>query len=37
LALRPTRPQTRAEQLAARGLQTDAFMREVDDALREDR
>jgi hypothetical protein len=37
LALRPTRPQTRAEQLAARDTaQADAFMREVDDALRED-
>jgi hypothetical protein len=37
VALRPTRPQTRAEQLAAQqALQGDAFLREVDDALRED-
>lgn len=37
MALRPTRPQTRAEQLAAQqALQGDAFLREVDDALRED-
>jgi hypothetical protein len=37
LALRPTRPQSRADQLAARdAAQTDAFMREVDEALRED-
>lgn len=37
MALRPTRPQTRAEQLAEQqALQGDAFLREVDDALRED-
>jgi len=37
LALRPDRPQTRAEQLAQRAVaQQDAFLREVDDALRED-
>ncbi|WP_227711104.1 tetratricopeptide repeat protein [Novosphingobium ovatum] len=41
MALRPTRPQTRAEQLASRAAERDAaqqeaFMREVDDALRED-
>lgn len=37
MALRPTRPQTRAEQLAERNAaQQDAFLREVDDALRED-
>ena len=37
MALRPDRPQTRSDQLAARGdAQGDAFLREVDDALRED-
>jgi len=37
LALRPTPPQTRAQQLAAQQAQQgDAFLREVDDALRED-
>jgi len=37
VALRPTRPQTRAEQLAERNAASqDAFLREVDDALRED-
>ncbi|CAH0497473.1 tetratricopeptide repeat protein [Novosphingobium sp. CECT 9465] len=41
MALRPDRPQTRSDQLAARGdgqgsPQGDAFLREVDDALRED-
>jgi hypothetical protein len=37
LALRPTPPQTREQQLAAQAaLQGDAFLREVDDALRED-
>ena len=37
MALRPTRPQSRAEQIAARDTaQSDAFLREVDDALRED-
>ena len=37
MALRPTRPQTRAEQLAERNAASqDAFLREVDDALRED-
>ena len=37
MALRPIRPQTRAEQLAAQPAQQgDAFLREVDDALRED-
>ena len=37
MALRPTRPQTRAEQLAERqSAQSDAFLREVDDALRGD-
>jgi hypothetical protein len=37
LALRPTAPKTRAEQLAQRdAAQGDAFLREVDDALRED-
>lgn len=37
MALRPTRPQTRAEQLAERNAaQSDAFLREVDDALRGD-
>jgi len=37
LALRPDRNQTRSEQLADRsGAQGDAFLREVDDALRED-
>lgn len=37
MALRPTPPQTRAQQLADKqALQGDAFLREVDDALRED-
>lgn len=41
MALRPTRPQTRSDQLAERGpdrnrAQQDVFLREVDDALRED-
>lgn len=37
MALRPTPPQTRAQQLAAQQAQQgDAFLREVDDALRED-
>lgn len=37
MALRPTRPQTRAEQLAEqKALQGETFLREVDDALRED-
>ncbi|MBU6267078.1 MAG: tetratricopeptide repeat protein [Sphingomonadales bacterium] len=37
MALRPDRPQNRAEQLAQRAVsQQDAFLREVDDALRED-
>ena len=37
MALRPTTPQTRAEQLAERDAASgDAFLREVDDALRED-
>ncbi|MDP3549434.1 MAG: tetratricopeptide repeat protein [Novosphingobium sp.] len=37
MALRPDRNQTRSEQLAERsGAQGDAFLREVDDALRED-
>lgn len=37
MALRPDRPQSRSEQLAERGnAQGDAFLREVDDALRED-
>jgi hypothetical protein len=37
LALRPDRPQSRTDQLAERsGAQGDAFLREVDDALRED-
>lgn len=37
LALPPTRPQDRSEQLAARNAaQQDVFLREVDDALRED-
>jgi hypothetical protein len=37
LALRPDRPQSRSDQLAERGAsQGDAFLREVDDALRED-
>jgi len=37
VALRPIRPQTRAEQLAARDTaHADAFMREVDEALREE-
>jgi len=37
LALRPDRPQSRSEQLAARdAAQQDTFLREVDDALRED-
>lgn len=41
LALRPTRPQSRSQQLATRtdvkaDAQQDVFLREVDDALRED-
>jgi len=37
LALRPNRPQSREEQLAAReAAQQDVFLREVDDALRQD-
>lgn len=37
MALPPTRPQDRSEQLAARNAaQQDVFLREVDDALRED-
>jgi hypothetical protein len=37
LALRPQRPQSRAEQLAQRdAAQQDVFMREVDEALRQD-
>jgi len=37
LALRPTRPLSHAEQIAQRdAAQNDAFLREVDDALRED-
>jgi hypothetical protein len=37
LALRPQRPQSRAEQLAERdAAQQDVFMREVDEALRQD-
>jgi hypothetical protein len=37
LALRPQRPQSRAEQLAQRNAaQQDVFLREVDEALRED-
>lgn len=37
MALRPTRPQSRSEQLAERNdAQQDVFLREVDDALRED-
>ncbi len=37
MALRPTRPQTRAEQLAEKNAaQGDVFLREVNDALRED-
>lgn len=37
MALRPDRPQSRSEQLADRSAtQADAFLREVDDALRED-
>ena len=37
MALRPNRPQSRSEQLAERdSAQGDAFLREVDDALRED-
>ncbi|QCI94646.1 tetratricopeptide repeat protein [Novosphingobium sp. EMRT-2] len=37
MALRPTRPQSRSDQLAERkAAQGDVFLREVDDALRED-
>lgn len=37
MALRPDRPQSRSDQLAERSAgQGDAFLREVDDALRED-
>jgi hypothetical protein len=37
LALRPTRPESRTDQLAQRqSAQQDVFLREVDDALRED-
>ncbi|MGV3513048.1 MAG: tetratricopeptide repeat protein [Novosphingobium sp.] len=37
MALRPDRPQSRSDQLAERsGAQADGFLREVDDALRED-
>ncbi|MBS0253909.1 MAG: tetratricopeptide repeat protein [Proteobacteria bacterium] len=37
MVLRPTRPQSRAEQMAEReSAQHDAFLREVDDAVRED-
>lgn len=37
MALRPTRPQSRAEQLAQQqAAQQDVFLREVDEALRED-
>ena len=37
LALRPKRPESRSDQLAARdAAQQDVFLREVDDALRQD-
>ncbi|MBF9150545.1 tetratricopeptide repeat protein [Novosphingobium jiangmenense] len=36
MALRPDRPQSRSNQLAERSAGGDAFLREVDDALRED-